>query len=75
MVRTTPPMAQALAAQPRIKASDDNLVDDDPNLLNFIMAESEIICGMSFQLQRCWPDSRKPNYPVWYFGWSGFHDP
>jgi hypothetical protein len=29
------PTAQALVAQPRSKASDDNLADDDPDLLNF----------------------------------------
>jgi hypothetical protein len=57
MARTTPPkknmvdtslaeapMAQALVARPGSKALDDNLADDDPNLLNFSAAESEIVC-------------------------------
>jgi hypothetical protein len=57
MVRTTPPRedkvgtssveaptAQALVAQSRSKASDDNLADDDPELLNFHVTESEIVC-------------------------------
>jgi hypothetical protein len=60
MVRTTPPKeerqvhhrrrsptAQALVARSRSKALDDNLDDDDPDLLNFGTAESEIICRMS----------------------------
>jgi hypothetical protein len=41
------PMAQALVARPESKAPDDNLVDDDPDLLNFTVAEIEIICQMS----------------------------
>jgi hypothetical protein len=28
----------------------DNLIDDDPNLLNFDAAESEIVCRMSSRL-------------------------
>jgi hypothetical protein len=87
MVRTTPPkedkvdtssaevpMAQALAARLGSKASDDNLADNDPDLLNFTAADSEIVCRMSSQLQRCWPDSGKPDCLVWYSGWSDFHD-
>jgi hypothetical protein len=38
------PTAQALVAQPRSKAPDNNLTDDDPGLLNFVMVESEVIC-------------------------------
>jgi hypothetical protein len=38
------PMAQALVARPGSKAPDDNLVDDDPNLLNFSTVESKSIC-------------------------------
>jgi hypothetical protein len=38
------PSAQALVARPRNKASDDNLADDDPDLLNFATVKSEIIC-------------------------------
>jgi hypothetical protein len=88
MVRTTPPkedkvdtslveapMAQVLVAQLGSNAPNNNLADDDPNLLNFVMAESEIICETSSQLHRCWPDSRKPDCPVWYYGWSSFLDP
>jgi hypothetical protein len=77
-VDTTPaeaPMAQALVAQPGSKASDDNLVDDDPDLLNFDAVGSKIICRMSSWLQRCWLDSGKLDCPVWDFGWSDFCDP
>jgi hypothetical protein len=38
------PTAQALVAHLGSKVSDDNLVDNDPNLLNFTTAESEIVC-------------------------------
>jgi hypothetical protein len=68
-------MAQALVARPGSKASDDNLVDDDPDLLNFDAVGSKIICRMSFWLQRCWLDSGKLDCPVWDFGWSDFCDP
>jgi hypothetical protein len=57
MVHTTPPkednvstssaeahMAQALVACPGSKTPNDNLADDDPDLLNFNAAMSEIIC-------------------------------
>jgi hypothetical protein len=54
MAHTTPPKvgtlsfegptAQALASLPESKASDDNLGDDDPDLLSFDVAESEIVC-------------------------------
>jgi hypothetical protein len=44
---TEVPMAQALVARSGSKASDDDLVDDDPGLLNFVTAEFEIICWMS----------------------------
>jgi hypothetical protein len=37
------PTSQALVARPGSKALDDNLIDDDPNLLNFDMAEFEIV--------------------------------
>jgi hypothetical protein len=60
MVRTTPPkvdkvgissvevpMAHALLVQPRSKALDDTLTDDDPDLLTFGVAESKIICRIS----------------------------
>jgi hypothetical protein len=53
MAHTTPPKVdtspveaptvQALVARPGSKAPDDNLGDDDPNLLSFGAAESEII--------------------------------
>jgi hypothetical protein len=45
-----PPMAHALVAHPRSKASDDTLADDDPDLLNFGTVESEIVCRMSSRL-------------------------
>jgi hypothetical protein len=44
------PMAQTLVAQLRGKAPDGNRADDDPGLLNFTVAESEIICRMSSRL-------------------------
>jgi hypothetical protein len=43
-------MPQALVARPRSKALDDNLGDDDPDLLNFTVVDSKIICLMSSQL-------------------------
>jgi hypothetical protein len=43
------PTAQALVARPGSKAPDGNLANDDPGLLNFAAAESEIICRMSFR--------------------------
>jgi hypothetical protein len=77
MVRTTPfkedkvgtssaeaPTAQALVARPRSKVPNDDLADDDPDLLNFDVAESEIVCQTSSRLQRCWPDSRKLDCPI-----------
>jgi hypothetical protein len=68
-------MTQTLVARPESKALDDNLVDNDPDLLNFDAVEPEIICRTSSRLQRCWPDSRKLDYPVWYSRWSSFCDP
>jgi hypothetical protein len=44
------PTAQALVARLGSKTSDDNLADDDPDLLNFAAAESEIVCWMSSML-------------------------
>jgi hypothetical protein len=65
MVRTTPPKknkvdtssveaptAQTLVTQLGSKASDDNLTDVDPDLLNFAATESEIVCWMNSQLQK-----------------------
>jgi hypothetical protein len=69
------PTAQALVARQGSKAPNDNLADDDSDLLNFNAAESEIICRMSSLLRKCWSNSGKPDYPVWYSGWSGFHTP
>jgi hypothetical protein len=51
---------------------DDNLADDDPDLLNLDIVESEITCRTSSQLQRCWPDSGKSGGRVWDSGWSIF---
>jgi hypothetical protein len=60
MTRTTPPKkdkvdtssveaptAQAWVARLRSKVPDDTLADDDPDLLNFDEAESQIICWTS----------------------------
>jgi hypothetical protein len=69
------PTAQALVARLGSQASDDNLVDDDISFLSFSKVESEIICQMNSQLQKCWPDSGEPEYPVWYFEWSSFCTP
>jgi hypothetical protein len=44
------PMAQTLVARPGSKVPHGNLVVDDPGLLNFTMAEFEIICRMSSRL-------------------------
>jgi hypothetical protein len=38
------PTAKALVAQPGNKTSDDNLGDDDSDLLNPIVVESETVC-------------------------------
>jgi hypothetical protein len=46
-------IAQTLVARLRSKVPDDNLVDDDPDLLNFTMVEFEITCQTSSQLQKC----------------------
>jgi hypothetical protein len=63
MVSTTPPKednvdtssaetpaAQALVARSKSKVLDDNLVDDDPDPLNFDATESKIIYRMSSRL-------------------------
>jgi hypothetical protein len=68
-------MTQSLVARPGSKVPNDNLVDDDPDLLNFDVAESAIVCRMSCRLQMCWSDSGKPDNPVWYSGWSSFCAP
>jgi hypothetical protein len=68
-------MTQSLVARPGSKVPNDNLVDDDPDLLNFDVAESAIVCRMSSRLQMCWSDSGKPDNPVWYSGWSSFCAP
>jgi hypothetical protein len=47
---TQTPMAQALVARSRNKASDDSHVDDDPILVNFVAAVSWIGCWTSFLL-------------------------
>jgi hypothetical protein len=72
---TEAPMSQALVARPESEAPDDNLGGDAPVLLNATIVASEIACWMSSQLQMCWADSGKPNYPVWDFRWSDFHAP
>jgi hypothetical protein len=69
------PMAQALVAQQGSKLLDDNLGDDDPELLNFTVVESEIVCRMSSWLHRYWPDSGKSDCLIWYSVWFGFHAP
>jgi hypothetical protein len=52
-------------AQSGSRATDDNLGDDDPDLLNFAVVGSEITCRTSSRLQMYWLDSWKPDYPVW----------
>jgi hypothetical protein len=44
------PTAHALVAQAKSKAPNDDLVDDDLGLLNFITMEFEIVCRTSSQL-------------------------
>jgi hypothetical protein len=44
---TKAPTGQALVARSRSKAPDDNLANDDPDLLNFDVVESKIICQTS----------------------------
>jgi hypothetical protein len=44
------PMAQALVARPTSKVLDDNPTNDDSDLLNSDVLESEIVCRMSSQL-------------------------
>jgi hypothetical protein len=41
------PTAQTLVVRSGSKVSDDNLANDDPDLLNFVMVESGIACWMS----------------------------
>jgi hypothetical protein len=72
---TKAPMSQALVARLGSKVSDDTLADDDLDLLNFDEAESEITCRTTSRLRSCWPDSGKPDCPVWDSGWSDFHGP
>jgi hypothetical protein len=69
------PTAQALVARQRSKVSDDTFADSDLELLNFGVAESEIICRTSSRLQSCCPDSGKLDYPVWESRWSSFCAP
>jgi hypothetical protein len=69
------PTAQTLVARLGSKAPDDNLADDDPDLLNFDMAESEIACRTSSRLQRCWLDSGKLDCLVWYLDGPVFTPP
>jgi hypothetical protein len=45
----------------RSKASDDAPVDDDTDLLNFVVVVSWIGCWMSFLSQKYWHDPRKPD--------------
>jgi hypothetical protein len=43
-------MVQALVARLGSKVPNDDLIDDDPGLLDFTAVESEIICRMSSRL-------------------------
>jgi hypothetical protein len=43
------PTVQALVARLESKASNDNLGDDDPDLLNVATVRSEISCRTSFR--------------------------
>jgi hypothetical protein len=47
------PTTQVFVAQLGSKASDDTLANDDPDLLNFGVAESRIICRTCSRLQGC----------------------
>jgi hypothetical protein len=47
---TEVPMVHALATRPGSKASNDKLIDDDPDLLNLDAVESELVCWMSSRL-------------------------
>jgi hypothetical protein len=44
------PTAHVLVVRAKSKAPDDDLVDDDTGLLNFITTEFEIVCQTSSQL-------------------------
>jgi hypothetical protein len=69
------PTTQALATRSGSRAPNDTLADDNLDLLNFDVAESEIVCRMSSQLQNYWPDSGKLDYLIWYSRCSSFHTP
>jgi hypothetical protein len=58
------PMAQALVARLRSKASNDAPVDNDPDLLNFVAVVSWVGCWTSFLPQKYWLDLGKPDDPV-----------
>jgi hypothetical protein len=45
-----PPTTHALVARSGSKVPDDSPADDDLDLLNFTVAESEIVCRMSSRL-------------------------
>jgi hypothetical protein len=64
------PTVWALVTRPGSKAPDDNLADDDPDLLNHAMVESGIASWMSSLLQRYWPDSGKPEGPIFALGYE-----
>jgi hypothetical protein len=49
----------------RSKAPDDAPINNDPNLLNFVVAVFWIGCSMSSLSQKYWPDEGKPDGPVW----------
>jgi hypothetical protein len=44
------PTARALVTRPESKRPDDNVVDDDPNLLNFAAVGFEVACRTSSRL-------------------------
>jgi hypothetical protein len=69
------PTAQALVARQKSGAPDDNLSGDAPNLMNAAVVGFETTCRTSSQLQMCWPDSGKPDCPIWDSGWSDFRAP
>jgi hypothetical protein len=69
------PTTQALVARLESEVSDDNLGGDALVLLNAAIVGSEIACRTSSQLQMCWHDSGKLDYPIWDSGWSSFHAP
>jgi hypothetical protein len=69
------PTTQALVARSGSKASNDAPVDNDSNLLNFVMAVSWMGHWMSFLPQKYWSDTEKSDGSIWEIRWCDFHNP